>query len=129
MITIGGIETWLYEKLRHRQPQESENKMFDFETITFPLAGDAPKPKKLASGLIGFRSPFDFTLAPKQTKTVDLQMTCSVSLLTMAGGVIEQGKNIVVTVVNDTQEPLQIAYGDVIARAYPLVTPDYEIGE
>jgi len=87
---------------------------------------DMPKPKKLASGLIGLRSPVDFIVAPNKSEVIDLKTRCNVMLLTQ-GGVFEPGKNIVVVVKNEELTPEKYAAGDVIARAYVLFPVDYEI--
>jgi hypothetical protein len=93
--------------------------------VTFTTS-DMPKPKKLASGLIGLRSPIDFTVGPGKTELVDLDTKTSTLLIT-ADGVFEPGKNIVITVKNELDVPVNYAAGDVIARAYPLFGEDYEI--
>lgn len=99
--------------------------------ITF--TGGDYKPKRLASGLIGFRAPFDIEIQNGKEQTVDLQTVCSHALLlipefqTDPSVVSAQGK-IVVNLLNDHGDVLRFKAGDVIARAYPLFPVNYNIG-
>jgi len=87
---------------------------------------DMPKPKKLASGLIGLRAPIDFKVLPGKVESVDLQTKCNVLLLS-GEGIFAPGTNVVVKVPNFSDVVENYAAGDVIARAYPLFPTDYEI--
>ncbi len=96
------------------------------------FTGGEYKPKRLASGLIGFRAPIDITLKSGESRDVDLQMVCSVPLLLVSEFDVEpvfvqpQGK-IVLSLKNDVGEPATWRAGDVIARAYPLLSQGYTI--
>ena len=94
----------------------------------FPVkfTGGDYKPKQLASGLIGFRAPFNITLGPSHVMPVNLKMTCNVALLTMTGGVIAPGQEINVTALA-RPEGSSFQAGEVFTRAYPLLPQDYEI--
>jgi hypothetical protein len=100
------------------------------KTITFTPSDY--KPKRLASGLIGFRAPYDIKIKDGKTQSVDLQTVCSVPLLVsfeFSTDVIQvqPQTKIVIDLVNDHGEDLEFAAGDVIARGYPLFAVDYEI--
>jgi hypothetical protein len=108
----------------HKDITSEETSMPPKFTVKF--TGGDYKPKLLASGLVGFRAPFDIKLAPNETRAVDLKMTCSVGLLTMAGGVVSPGQDVIVTALAGA-EGAEFRAGEVLARAYPLLPQDYEI--
>lgn len=87
---------------------------------------DMPKPKKLASGLIGLRAPVDFNVQPGKTLAVQLFAKCNAVLLADEG-VIMPGTFITAQVKNDSVGVANYAAGDVIMRALPVFPEDYEI--
>lgn len=87
---------------------------------------DMPKPKKLASGLIGLRAPVDFQVYPGKTAHIDLQTRANCLLFT-GDSIIPTGTNIVINVKNDGETPESYMAGDVIARAFPLFPEEFEI--
>jgi len=91
------------------------------------FTGGDYKPKRLASGLIGLRAPFPFSLKPLSGQTIDLGSKCQVGLLLDTGKIISPGQNIMIDVYNSAGAPVAYEAGEVIARAYPLLVPDYEI--
>ena len=98
--------------------------------VTF-TASDMPKPKRLASGLIGLRAPIDFKVLPGKVEAIDLNTKCNTLLLLAEGifaqGIFAPGTNIVIRVQNFSDVIETYVAGDVIARAYPLFPVDYEI--
>lgn len=98
-------------------------------TLTF-VGGDY-KPKRLASGLVGFRAPYDIVVEPGKTQVVELKTKCSHALLfphpTKGSVLVEAQTDIVVTLTAES-EPIRFAAGETISRAYPLFPVDYTIG-
>lgn len=86
------------------------------------FSGGDYKPRRLASGLIGFRAPYD--LPANQEVEVKLNTRCSVFLLFTDGKVVQPGEEITLRV-----KPIEhVMVGEVFARAYPLLPVDYVIG-
>lgn len=81
------------------------------------FTGGEYKPKRLASGLIGFRAPIDVSPA---VKSLNLNMTCDVPLL-VGNKLVNAGENIVI------ENPAEVKTGEVCARAYPLLAQDFEV--
>jgi hypothetical protein len=93
------------------------------------FTGGDYKPTRLASGLIGFRAPFDVRVEAGKSQVVDLKTKCSVYLLFPRGtvdNVVDPQTNIVIS-LTATDLPLVILAGEIIARAIPLLTPEYEV--
>jgi hypothetical protein len=118
---------------RSKEKKMEDTQAVETKSLVLTFTGGDYKPKRLASGLIGFRAPFDITLKNGQSQSVDLQMVCSYPLLLVSAHQTNptllqpQGK-IVVEIKNDHGEDLVFKAGDVIARAYPLLPVDYVIG-
>ena len=105
---------------------EKEKPVAKTPTVIQFTGGDY-KPTKLASGLIGFKAPFEFSLQPGQSQDIDLLTKCSVALLFTGGQFVQPGEDVKVRVANQTVEVQTFQAGDVIARAYPLLPVDYTI--
>jgi len=114
-------------------------KLFTHKEKHMPQTAPAPnvrfdggdyKPQILASGLVGFRAPYNIKVEPNKFLDVHLNMTCSVFLLFSVGGVaktVEPGEKIVVR-LGGTVEPVFFGEGEVFARAMPLLPPTITIG-
>jgi len=88
------------------------------------------KPKRLASGLIGFRAPLDISIPVGGTIVVDLKTKADQPLLFGKGveaKMVEPGDDILVKITNDMQIPMALQAGTIVARGYPLFNQDFEI--
>ena len=91
------------------------------------FVGGEFKPRRLASGLIGFRTPLDVMVKPGETIIIDFNMACD-HMLVFEKNAVEPGQNLVGRLTNVTTETLKYEVGEVVARAYPLVAFDFDIG-
>lgn len=105
---------------------KQEKKMAKKTIVTF-TQGEAPKPKRLASGMIALRSPVPFLVPAGKSKDIDLGIAADVILLTSTGTVFAPNQNIVVTVVNKTDVAEKYEAGDTIGRALPIIPVEYDI--
>ena len=101
-----------------KTPQHTEPPVFPSHKITF-VGGDY-KPRRLASGLVGFRAPFDLD----KEGFYKLNMTSPVALIFTDGKFVQPGEEIVVKF--DGKDAVKA--GEVFARAYPLFPTEYDIG-
>ena len=84
------------------------------------FTGGDYKPRQLASGLIGFRAPYDL---PAKEAEVKLNMKCSTWLLFTDGKSVQPGEDIVVKFAGKED----VKAGEVFARALPMLPPSYTI--
>lgn len=91
------------------------------------FVGGEFKPKRLASGLIGFKAPLDVIVKPGETIIIDFKMACD-HMLVFEKNAVEPGQNIIGRLTNVTQETLKYETGEIIARAYPLIAFEFDIG-
>jgi hypothetical protein len=96
---------------------------------TIRFWGGEHRPQRLASGLVGFKSPLEIVVPPRQAITVDLKMTSDAALLFLGEPLrlVQPGENITVIVKNIGEQELRFEAGEVVARAVPLWLGDYEI--
>jgi hypothetical protein len=110
-------------------PNNRKEKLMPQTVPTITFDGGDFKPKLLASGLIGFRAPYDIKVEPGKILDVHLNTKCNVFLLFNTGGtakVVDPGEQVVVRLTAG-QEPIFFSEGETFARAMPLLPPTVEI--
>jgi hypothetical protein len=105
---------------------KQEKKMAKKNVVTF-TSGETPKPKRLASGFIGFRPSVPFSVPANSSKDVKLEISADVVLLTETGNLIAPGQLITLTVYNKTTSTVNYETTDVIGRALPIFAVDYDV--
>lgn len=119
------------------QLRKEEEKMAKKKTTVKFARTDAPKPKKMPSGLIGICAPIPMTLRPNQRIDIDLGLKCDHALVLVPGKVnpdrvvVAPGAPLTLekAFASVTEEtPLEV--GDVLFTACPLVLvagDEYEV--
>lgn len=123
---IGEATQALFSKFK-RTPKKKEHHMAKKNVVTF-TKGETPAPRKLASGLIGLRTPIAFTVAPDAEHKLKLDIASDAVLFLNDGGFVPSGQNITLLVRNTSGATVEYQPGDVVARALPIFFTEYEVG-